>query len=235
MKIPSYQMEIEDIFLFLEQQNHHSICITSSNPREGVTSIAQAITERHLLAGYRTLLVDLNFQNPSLIPLAELINKSNTDQHLNSYLSYDAHNKVGLLGTSLMNNKAHIIELRQPHNLKLKIAAWLLEFDKIIIDASPLSQSTLHNIPAHTVASCCDGTILIVLSGQTQQNEIKDAIEKLTAHNAHLIGLVFNDKLQPHIKDEICREIKRCTFLPETITTKLIHFIQHNRFLSILV
>ncbi|KJF86661.1 CpsD/CapB family tyrosine-protein kinase [Photobacterium phosphoreum] len=235
MKIPSYQMEIEDIFLFLEQQNYHSICITSSNPQEGVTSIAQAITERYLLAGYRTLLVDLNVQNPSLIPLIDIINKSHQDQNLNNYLTYDAHNKVGLLGASIINNKAHIIELRQPQNLKLKIDAWLLEFDKIIIDTSPLSQSSLHNIPAHTVASCCDGTILIVLSGKTQQNEIKDTIEKLTVYNAQLIGLVFNDKLQPHIKDEICREINRCTFLPEKITTKLIHFIQHNRFLSILV
>ncbi|CEO39476.1 CpsD/CapB family tyrosine-protein kinase [Photobacterium kishitanii] len=235
MKIPSYQMEIEDIFLFLEQQNYHSICITSSNPKEGVTSLAQAITERHLLAGYRTLLVDLNFQNPSLIPLTQFIKKPYSNNQTNDYLAYDPHNKVGVLGTSIIKDKAHIITLRQPQNLKKTIATWLLEFDKIIIDTSPLSQSSLHNIPAHTVASCCDGTILIILSGQTRQNEIKDALDKLAAHNANLIGLVFNDQFQPHIKNEICREIKRCTFLPDKISTKLIKFIKNNRFLSILV
>ncbi|KJG11533.1 CpsD/CapB family tyrosine-protein kinase [Photobacterium kishitanii] len=235
MKIPSYQMEIEDIFLFLEQQNYHSICITSSNPKEGVTSLAQAITERHLLAGYRTLLVDLNFQNPSLIPLTQFIKNPYSNNQTNDYLTYDPHNKVGLLGTSIIKNKAHIIALRQPQNLKKTIATWLLEFDKIIIDTSPLSQSALQNIPAHTVASCCDGTILIILSGQTRQNEIKEALDKLAAHNANLVGLVFNDQFQPHIKNEICREIKRCTFLPDKISTKLIKFIKNNRFLSILV
>jgi Mrp family chromosome partitioning ATPase len=156
-------MEIEQVFLQLEKHECHSLCITSTNPGEGVSSLAQALTERHLLAGYRTLLVDLNLQNPSLTALS------------------------------------------------------------------------LDNIPAQSIAGCCDGTIMVVLSGQTLQTELKEALTSLDNHHANLIGHVFNDKYQPRLKNEICREIERLRFLPNVITNKLIAFIQNNRFLSTVV
>ena len=233
MRIPSCHMEIEQVFLQLEKHECHSLCITSTNPGEGVSSLAQALTERYLLAGYRTLLVDLNLQNPSLTALSlDLDNHQTEDTH---YLNYIEHNSQVVPGIPVPDNKAKIVELRQPKKLNIQIKKWLEEFDKIIIDSSALSQLNANNIPAQSIAGCCDGTIMVVLSGQTLQTELKEALNTLENHHANLIGHVFNDKYQPRLKNEICREIERLHFLPKIITNKLISLVQHNRFLSTVV
>ena len=95
MKIPACSMEIEHVFLQLEQQECRSLCITSTNSGEGVTSLAQALTERHLLAGYRTLLVDLNLQNPSLTVLSFMSESDTTTPH---YLALTLQDNVVLSG-----------------------------------------------------------------------------------------------------------------------------------------
>jgi len=41
-------------------EGKRSIAISSANSGEGVSSIAQALVQRNLLAGHSTLLVDLN-------------------------------------------------------------------------------------------------------------------------------------------------------------------------------
>lgn len=233
MRIPSCHMEIEQVFLELEKHECHSLCITSTNPGEGVSSLAQALTERYLLAGYRTLLVDLNLQNPSLTALSlDLDNNHTEDSH---YLNYIEQNSQVVPGVPVPDNKAKIVELRQPKKLNTQIKKWLEEFDKIIIDSSALSQLNANNIPAQSIAGCCDGTIMVVLSGQTLQTELKEALNTLENHHANLIGHVFNDKYQPRLKNEICREIERLHFLPKIITNKLISLVQHNRFLSTVV
>ncbi|EHN68387.1 CpsD/CapB family tyrosine-protein kinase [Aliivibrio fischeri] len=235
MRIPSCHMEIEQIFLQLEQQDSRSLCITSTNSGEGVSSLAQALTERHLLAGYRTLLVDLNLQNPSLIPLSFIPSDTDVAETNSHYLTFSQHNSVVLSGLAVPTNKAEIVELRQPKNLKKRIDTWLKEFDKVIIDTSAVSQLNTNNIPAQTIAGCCESTLMVILSGQTLQTELKDALEKLENHNANIIGHVFNDKYQPSLKNEICREIERLSFLPKKISTKLIAIVQKNRFLSTVV
>ncbi|MCP3697581.1 MAG: CpsD/CapB family tyrosine-protein kinase [Aliivibrio sp.] len=235
MRIPSCCMEIERVFLQLEKHECHSLCITSTNPGEGVSSLAQALTERHLLAGYRTLLVDFNLQNPSLtaLSLEHTINNNETDR--THCLSYIEHNSQVVLGVPVPQKKAQIVELRQPKKVSEQIKKWRKEFDKIIIDSSALSQLNANNIPAQSIAGCCDGTIMVVLSGQTLQTELKEALTSLDNHHANLIGHVFNDKYQPRLKNEICREIERLHFIPNVITNKLIAFIQNNRFLSTVV
>lgn len=235
MKIPPCSMEIEQVFLQLEQQECHSLCITSTNPGEGVTSLAQALTERHLLAGYRTLLVDLNLQNPSLTALSFLPEQKDESPHASHYLALTQQDNVVLSGLPTPTDKANIMEMRQPKNLKKHIAQWLTEFDKVIIDSSALSQLNADSIPAQAIAGSCDGTLMVILSGQTLQTEFKAAIETLESNKANIIGHIFNDKYQPSFKNELCREIERLRFLPHCLSTKLISIIKNNRFLSTVV
>lgn len=235
MRIPSCYMEIEQVFLQLEQHDCHSLCITSTNPGEGVSSLAQALTERHLLAGYRTLLVDLNLQHPSLFSLSLPQTTLTTDDSPTHYLSTIENSSQVISGVPVPNNRSKILELRQPKKLQEQIEIWLNEFDKIIIDSTAISQLNANNIPAQSIAGCCDGTIMVVLSGQTLHTELKDSLKSLENHGAHLIGHVFNDKYQPSLKNEICRKIERLRFLPAFLSTKLISAIQNNRFLSTVV
>jgi Mrp family chromosome partitioning ATPase len=228
-------MEIEQVFLQLEQQECRSLCITSTNSGEGVTSLAQALTERHLLAGYRTLLVDLNLQNPSLTALSFVTEPNKDKEPTPHYLALTLQDNVVLSGLPIPTDKANMMELRQPKNLKHHIEQWLTDFDKVIIDSSSLSQLQVDSIPAQTVAGSCDGTIMVVLSGQTLQTEFKAAIESLENNKANIIGHVFNDKYHPSLKNELCREIERLRFLPTRLSTKLISMINKNRFLSTVV
>ena len=235
MKIPACSMEIEQVFLQLEQQECRSVCITSTNSGEGVTSLAQALTERHLLAGYRTLLVDLNLQNPSLTALSFITEPKEDRDMTPHYLALTLQDNVVLSGLPIPTDKADMMELRQPKNLKNHIEKWLTEFDKVIIDSSALSQLQVDSIPAQTVAGSCEGTIMVVLSGQTLQTEFKAAIESLEDNKANIIGHVFNDKYHPSLKNELCREIERLRFLPNRVSTRLISMINNNRFLSTVV
>lgn len=235
MKIPSCNMEIEQVFLQLEQQECRSLCITSTNSGEGVTSLAQALTERHLLAGYRTLLVDLNLLNPSLTALSFIPESTLNPTSTPHYLALTVQDNVVLSGLPTPTDKADIMELRQPKNLKKQIVQWLTEFDKVIIDSSSLSQLHAESIPAQTIAGSCDGTIVVVLSGQTLKAEFQAAIELLEKNKANITGYVLNDKYNLSLKKELCSKIERLHFLPKRLSTKLISMIQRNRFLSTVV
>ncbi len=239
MRIPSCHMEIEQIFLQLEKNQCHSLCITATNPGEGASSLAQSLAERYLLAGYRTLLVDLNLKNPSLSSLLLEPNKNTAPfefgDNQSHYLSLINSSSQIVTGIPIPESKAKIFELRQPDKLKIQIQQWLEEFDKVVIDTSALSQLNSNNIPAQTIAGCCDGTILVVLSGQTLESELKESLNTLNEHHSNLIGFVFNDKYQPDLKDELCREIERPKFIPQKIKNKLIAFVKQNKFLSTVV
>lgn len=236
MSIPACNMEIEQIFLQLEKHHCRSFCITSTNCGEGSSSIALALTERHLLAGYRTLFVDLNLKHPSLMSIElpsmlpdasdspdftndihtandvdvfediEDIENIETFENPKSFDSRDTFDNQEtfenfdtnsdknaivsnqhthepeltgcqhlaivegthevITGVNAPSEKAEIMGFRQPHMLKQKIELWLKDYDRVIIDTSPISQLNANNIPAETIAGCCDGTVLMLMAGK---------------------------------------------------------------------
>ncbi|WP_104403031.1 chromosome partitioning protein ParA [Vibrio penaeicida] len=293
MSIPACNMEIEQIFLQLEKHHCRSFCITSTNCGEGSSSIALALTERHLLAGYRTLFVDLNLKHPSLksidlpsmlpeasestdftgdirttndIDVIEDIEAIENIETFENTEAFEQREKIGekativsnqykpkpepsgcqhlaivegthevISGVNAPSEKAEIMGFRQPHMLKQKIELWLRDYDRVIIDTSPISQLNANNIPAETIAGCCDGTVLMLMAGKTNHAELSSAMHHLSDNNANLLGTVINDLHHPSLSDELCRQLNRLTFLPKSLVSKLSMSIRRARFLQVTI
>ncbi|GAL25619.1 predicted protein SypD [Vibrio variabilis] len=235
MTIPATHAEIEELYLKAELQQCRTICMTACNSGEGTTALAKALTERYLLAGYKTLLVDLNLYRPGLAPLSfsdtEEGNGLET-QLLCEQNSADISPKV-FLGISVPNDPKTRLQFKDPRQLSEIINHWLEDYDRIVFDTSPLLNVNHNNIPAPVVANACDGTFLVVLSGITMTNQVEEATQQLNeGTSTNLLGSVLNCRDQPSLANEICREIDRLSWMPDRITGWMKTKIRNNSFLS---
>lgn len=232
MNIPATHTEIEQIYLAAELAACKSLCITSCQPGDGVTSIATALTERYLLAGHKTLLVDLNVYNPSLEEL-QLIEPDDplSESKAESLVS---HCETGLVFTGITapSTQTKRIAYRDPNHLSKVIHRWSSDYDRVVVDTSPLLQINGSNIPAQTVASSCDKTLLVVKGGATTNNQLQTALTLLQSGRVSLIGSILNLKDQPTLGQELIRQLKRIKFLPKSFKKKLEHQISACSFLS---
>jgi protein-tyrosine kinase len=222
MNIPYQHMEIEQIYtqLFCKQQRAIAIC--SANSGEGVTSMAMALAQRNLLGGYATLVVDLNLYRPALKNLLSITDLYRTEAGDNSLpvtinsnllgapqLVSVQQNRLVITGVTAPRQRENILKLRQPGVLEHCIEQWMLHYDSVIIDTSPLNRVNAHNIPPERVAAACGGAVLMVLAGQTSEAMVSSALKKLTTSDAQLLGCVFNDRDNPSLKNELLREVQR--------------------------
>lgn len=218
MNIPYQNVEIEQIYTRVLCGKASSIAICSADAGEGVTSLAFALAQRNLLAGYSTLLVDLNLYRPAiknLLPIDNtlLINSSST---LNTstllpdpQLVCSTLHPIALNGVIAPTQRENIMKLRQPGTLEQYIKEWLTLYDTVIFDTSPLSRVNAQNIPPERVAAACDGAILMVLAGKTPETAVYSAVNKLKNADATLLGCVFNDRDNPTLQNELIRQILR--------------------------
>ena len=258
MNIPYQNMEIEQIYTQLLSDPHTSIAICSAEEGEGVTSLALALAQRNLLAGHSTLFVDLNLYHPAIksslaIDSTETIpnklqaplqvkvhqkeNENVTNNNMNSLtepqLVSNSESPIVINGIVAPTKREHIMKLRQPGVLEKHINQWLEQYDTVIIDTSPLNRLNSQNIPAERVAAACDGSILMVLAGQTSEDSIATALTKLNNANAQLLGCVFNDRDNPKLKDELLRETQRLEPLFSWLSKPLKKIINKSRLLTL--
>jgi Mrp family chromosome partitioning ATPase len=235
MTIPATHAEIEELYLNAELKQCRSICLTACNSGEGTTTLAKALTERFLLAGYKTLLVDLNMFRPSLVPLDFDIPSEHSDtssQLLQEQDSNSSSPKV-FLGVSVPSDPKTRLQFKDPIQLRKQTERWLEEYDRVVFDTSPILNVNQNNIPAQVVANACDGTFLVVLSGVTMTNQVTEATQILNdATSVQLLGSVLNYRDQPSLASEICREIDRLNWLPSRVTNWMKTKVRNNRFLS---
>lgn len=238
MNISPHHMEIETVYSDIWRLKYRSIAITSSNPQEGVTTLASALTQRNLLAGHSTLLVDLNVHNPSLKSTFSLA--QHPSQHSNSTyllnapeLVNETGEEITFTGVTAPIERNAIIQLRKPGVLESHIQDWLTHYDTVIVDASSLNHPNHECIPAERIASACDAAILVVLAGSTREMMIANAIQSLQHNDVNLMGCVINDKNNPTLLAELLRETKRLEKFSPTLTAFITKIISRCAFLAI--
>ncbi|KII79397.1 chromosome partitioning protein ParA [Vibrio renipiscarius] len=209
--IPATHDEIEQIYLAAESAQSRSICVTACHSGDGVTSVAAALTERFLLAGQSTLLVDLNLFHSAFEPLG-LPHQTDGDEV--TWLQQVENGRV-FTGIIKPCSQSAIVNYRNPHYLQKMIQSWLIDFDKVVIDTSPLLQVNQGNISAQCVASACQHTLLVVLGAHTRQHHLHSAMELLNRSEADIIGCVMNSQYQPSLAQEMVRELNRLHWIPQ--------------------
>ncbi|MBL1277896.1 MAG: hypothetical protein COB30_017595 [Ectothiorhodospiraceae bacterium] len=237
MRIPAQNMEIERIYSQILGEGKHAIAISSANSDEGVSSIAQALAERNLLAGHSTLLVDLNLHHPSFNSLLKLDKSSSKPELIDISLEKPQlvtvkEQSIALIGVTPPTRRELVIKLRKPGVLEGCITEWQQTFDTIIFDTSPINRINANNIPPERVAAACNGSLLVVLAGSTTEVMVSAAIDKLNAAGAQLLACVYNDRFNPSLKDELLRELRRVEPRFSKMTHRIENWIRKNQLLA---
>jgi len=223
----------ENIYLRSLGSGMRSVAITSSSEGEGVSCLAVALAQRHLLAGKSALFVDLggnsSTQLSALPAEADCIPVSATEPQLLT----GAEDSYALLGIPAPANNKSNLQWRNPGTLENYIGAWLGQFDAVIIDAGNFNRETPTLVPAERSVGACESTLLVVMAGSTTEPAVRYTCEQILCAGGKLAGCVLNERYNPSLKQELLREVARLPGTLKIVQNSIVRWINNNRLLSL--
>ena len=175
------------------------ICVTSSNPAEGKSSVASNLATVAIAKYEKVLLIDCDLRKPVQHKIFKVSNKlgisnlmkekSEIDLEIGGYFqkfkdnSTDGKLYVLTSGKSVPNPQ----EMLASDRFKELIEKFREMFDYIIIDCPPLN-AVADAIP---VSSIVDGTLFVVSAMDTAKQEAKNALTMLQRNCANVLGCVL--------------------------------------------
>lgn len=175
------------------------ICVTSSNPAEGKSSVASNLATVAIAKYEKVLLIDCDLRKPVQHKIFKVSNKlgisnlmkekSEIDLEIGGYFqkfkdnSTDGKLYVLTSGKSVPNPQ----EMLASDRFKELIKKFREMFDYIIIDCPPLN-AVADAIP---VSSIVDGTLFVVSAMDTAKQEAKNALTMLQRNGANVLGCVL--------------------------------------------
>ena len=175
------------------------ICVTSSNPAEGKSSVASNLATVAIAKYEKVLLIDCDLRKPVQHKIFKVSNKlgisnlmkekSEIDLEIGGYFqkfkdnSTDGKLYVLTSGKSVPNPQ----EMLASDRFKELIEKFRGMFDYIIIDCPPLN-AVADAIP---VSSIVDGTLFVVSAMDTDKREAKNALTMLQRNGANVLGCVL--------------------------------------------
>jgi len=170
-----------------------TLIFTSASPGEGKSTVAANSAVVFAQEGKRVLLVDADMRKPTVHYTYHVTNTIG----LSNLLTRQAILEDVLKDTEIENlqlitcgpippNPAELIGSQTMERMMVEMKE---KFDVIIFDAPPV----LSVADAQILSNKCDGTILVMSSGQTEKTELLKAKEALVSSNANIIGVVLNN------------------------------------------
>jgi capsular exopolysaccharide synthesis family protein len=171
-----------------------TIVVTSSQPGEGKSTTIANLAVVFAQQGKKTLLVDGDMRKPTVHYTFHLENQRGLTSVLTKRSELDqciqeteVDNLFVLTTGPIPPNPA---ELLSSQAMKDLLHQDLQSFDVVLIDTPPVLAVT----DAQILANQCDGTILVIKSGETPVDAAVKSKELLAAANAKLLGTVLNYK-----------------------------------------
>lgn len=231
--------DLDRLYLKTLGQGSKRVAVTACDNCSGVSTLAMALAQRHLLAGHSVLYVEMNSLAPAMTALYDLpktttplntVVKNSSSQtqkddscdsttHLSTSLTspmlVTSHNSEDVVtGVLAPQEQNHILALRNPNTLNQHLERLGKNFDALVIDCAPLGaqhQGTKANqiVPADLIATAVDATILMVLAGKTKAPHLKSAMHLLAQQGIKPHAIVMNNQYNPSLGQELIRESKR--------------------------
>ena len=225
--------ELEKIYLRSLGAGMRSLAITSGHPGEGVSSLAVALVQRHLLAGKSALLVDLGgHQTGEDYLLAATLGGGQVSSTEPRLLTNEGYS-YALLGIPAPIGNSANLDWRNPGQLEAHVDAWLTQFDAVVIDGACFSPGTPVVISADRIVAACESVLLVVMAGVTTEPDVRHSCQRIQVAGGRLAGCVLNERYNPSLKQEMLRESGRLPNVFGWLKTHLTRSIERNRLLSL--
>jgi capsular exopolysaccharide synthesis family protein len=186
------------IFSATEDRPIRSISFTSSNPREGKTTISLNSAIVMAQAGDKVLFVDADLRKPRIFKTFDLDNTKGLSTYLVGKTEFDDS-----LVSSFIPNLTIVCsgpippnpsELLSSSRMKDFLAEASRKFDRVVFDVPPILSVTDPAI----MANMLDGVILVVRNSLTPIEAVIRAKQKLIESKARIIGVVLNNVESSH-------------------------------------
>ena len=229
--------DLDRLYLKTLGAGHKRIAITACDEKSGVSTMAMALAQRHLLAGASVLYVELNSFAPAMTALCDIgidlenlespETQATTETHQKSLkaAAQTHHLFTPMLVTSSIGDDVvtgvlapqeqnHILALRNPTTLAKQLDQLGKGFDAIVIDCAPLCSATVENhanqgVPADLVATVADATVVMIQAGVTKAPHLKRSMQLLQQQNVTPAAMVMNNQHNPSLGQELIRQAKR--------------------------
>jgi len=231
--LPVQNSELENIYLRSLGSGMRSLAITSSNEGEGVSSVAIALAQRHLLARKSTLLVDLSGSQQGQLNVVESQSDSDRVASTEPQLLIGQDGSYAVLGIPAPANNKVNIDWRNPGILDSYIAGWLEQFDAVVVDAGCFNPGVPSLVSAERIVGACDTTLLLVMAGVTTEPAVRNTCDRILSAGGNLAGCVLNERYNPSLKQELVREAARLPNVLSKLKKTLLQRIDRNRLLSL--
>ena len=185
-------------------KNGHNVCVavTSAEPGEGKTTMLAGLAALAAQeTGKRVLAMDLNWHAPSLHRLfgAELLDPARAQ---NGAAITDMVHHVPETHLDVLPALNEQEWGEQSNGDEQKLAEKLLDkaraaYDIIFIDTSRIFPANRRMIDPLVIAQKADGVALVVASGTTSRQVVKQAQFALETAGANILGVIINDWQNP--------------------------------------
>lgn len=204
--IPENFEEIEQIYSLVKQGEHQTLAFTSSQGKEGVSSVILSLAKRASIDNNSVLIIDLNSLS-SLCP-DKLSGKNwqitDFESQGNAISCYDDY--IDILGFPEMSIEDHI-RLKDKERLLNMINYWKSRYSFIFFDTSALNAVNSKNISPVLISSCCDATALVVAPGRTHEINLINAVNKLNVEHIDMLGIIVNEVSCPPLGIQIAESL----------------------------
>ncbi|MFJ8064775.1 CpsD/CapB family tyrosine-protein kinase [Psychrobacillus sp. NPDC096426] len=167
--------------------------VTSSSPGEGKSTVAANTAVVFAQEGKKVLLVDTDMRKPTVHYTFHLTNTLGTSNLLTRQATVEEVVKTSEIENldiitcgPIPPNPAELLSSQTMNNV---IGEMKESYDIIIFDAPPV----LSVADAQILSNKCEGTILVMNTGETEKGGVIKAKEALVSSQANIIGVVLNN------------------------------------------
>ena len=199
VKIPPLDRRTEEAFKTLRTnlqfcgKDVKSIALTSCTPNEGKSSVSLQLARSLSENGKRVLFIDADLRKSVIVSRCQV---SQNVKGFSHYLSGQCAFTEAVYMTNVRN--LHMIfagpvppnpaELLGSNAFKIVIEKMKTVYDYIIIDTPPLGSV----IDAAVIANECDGSILVVKSGEISRRFARKIVDQLRMADCPVLGAILN-------------------------------------------